>query len=89
MPPGLPDAVPALTINKLCGSGMKAVHFAAQAIACGDAEVVVAGGMENMSLAPYLLAKARAGYRMGDGALEDHLIRDGLNCAALKTTTWA
>lgn len=77
---GMPESVPALTINKLCGSGMKAVHFAAQAIACGDAEVVVAGGMENMSLAPYLIAKGRTGYRMGDGVLEDHLIRDGLNC---------
>ncbi len=80
---GMPETVPALTVNKLCGSGMKAVHFAAQAVACGDAEVVVAGGMENMSLAPYLLAKARTGYRMGDGTLEDHLLRDGLNCGVL------
>lgn len=78
---GLPDEVPAVTINKLCGSGMKAVHFATQAINGGDAEVMVAGGMENMSLAPYLLAKARTGYRMGDGLLEDHLLRDGLTCA--------
>jgi acetyl-CoA C-acetyltransferase len=80
---GMPEHVPALSINKLCGSGMKAVHFAAQTIACGDAEVVVAGGMENMSLAPYLIAKGRTGYRMGDGVLEDHLIRDGLNCGML------
>ena len=78
---GLPDETPAVTINKLCGSGMKAVHFAAQTIATGDAEVLVAGGMENMSLAPYLLAKVRTGYRMGDGVLEDHLLRDGLMCA--------
>jgi acetyl-CoA C-acetyltransferase len=78
---GLPDEVPAVTVNKLCGSGMKAVHFATQAITCGDADVMVAGGMENMSLAPYLLAKVRTGYRMGDGLLEDHLLRDGLICA--------
>jgi acetyl-CoA C-acetyltransferase len=78
---GLPDEVPAVVVNKLCGSGMKAVHFASQAIACGDADVIVAGGFENMSLAPYLLARARQGYRLGDGVLEDHLLRDGLNCA--------
>ncbi len=78
---GLPDEVPAVTVNKLCGSSMKAAHMAAQAIACGDAEVVVAAGMESMSLAPYLIAKARTGYRMGDGMLEDHLLRDGLMCA--------
>jgi acetyl-CoA C-acetyltransferase len=78
---GLPDEVPAVVVNKLCGSGMKAVHFASQAIACGDADVVVAGGFENMSLAPYLLARARQGYRLGDGVLEDHLLRDGLTCA--------
>ncbi|MFH0917056.1 MAG: acetyl-CoA C-acetyltransferase [bacterium] len=78
---GLPDEVPAVTINKLCASGMKAVHFATQAITCGDADVMVAGGMENMTRAPYLLAKARTGYRMGDGVLEDHLLRDGLTCA--------
>jgi acetyl-CoA C-acetyltransferase len=78
---GLPDEVPAVTVNKLCGSSMKAVHFATQAITCGDAEVVVAAGMENMSLAPYLIAKGRTGYRMGDGLLEDHMLRDGLICA--------
>ncbi len=70
-----------MTVNKLCGSSMKALHFATQAITCGDADVMVAAGMENMSLAPYLLAKARTGYRMGDGLLEDHLLRDGLMCA--------
>ncbi|MBC7292849.1 MAG: acetyl-CoA C-acetyltransferase [Thermoleophilia bacterium] len=77
---GLPQEVPAMTVNKLCGSAMKAVHFATQAIALGDAEVVVAGGIENMSLAPYLVARARQGYRLGDGVLEDHLLRDGLIC---------
>ncbi len=78
---GLPDEVPAVTVNKLCGSSMKAVHFGTQAIASGDADVIVAGGMENMTLAPYLIAKGRTGYRMGDGLLEDHLLRDGLMCA--------
>jgi acetyl-CoA C-acetyltransferase len=78
---GLPDEVPAVTVNKLCGSSMKALHLATQAIACGDADAIVAAGMESMSLAPYLLAKARTGYRMGDGLLEDHLLRDGLMCA--------
>ena len=78
---GLPDEVPAVTVNKLCGSSMKALHFAVQAITCGDADAIVAAGMESMSLAPYLLAKARTGYRMGDGTLEDHLLRDGLMCA--------
>jgi acetyl-CoA C-acetyltransferase len=78
---GLPDEVPAVTVNKLCGSSMKALHLATQAITCGDADVMVAAGMESMSLAPYLLAKARTGYRMGDGLLEDHLLRDGLMCA--------
>ncbi|MBC7293658.1 MAG: acetyl-CoA C-acyltransferase, partial [Thermoleophilia bacterium] len=78
---GLPEEVPAWTLNKVCGSGMKAVHSAAQAIKCGDAEVVVAGGMENMSLAPYLLPRARQGYRMGDGTLVDEMILDGLFCA--------
>jgi acetyl-CoA C-acetyltransferase len=77
---GLPDEVPAVTVNKLCGSSMKATHMATQAILCGDAEVMVAAGMESMSLAPYLLAKARTGYRMGDGRLEDHMLRDALIC---------
>jgi acetyl-CoA C-acetyltransferase len=78
---GLPDRVAALTVNKVCGSGLKAVALAAQSIAAGDAEIVVAGGMENMSAAPYLLDQARTGYRMGDGKLIDCMIRDGLWCA--------
>ena len=71
---GMPVETPAVAVNKLCGSGMKAVHMAAQAIKAGDAEAIVAGGMENMSLAPYLLPRARTGYRMGDGILEDGLL---------------
>ncbi|GAB4254279.1 MAG: acetyl-CoA C-acetyltransferase [Thermoleophilia bacterium] len=78
---GLPQETPAMTINKVCGSGLKAVNLAAQAVALGDADVVVAGGMENMSQAPYLLPQARRGYRMGDGNLVDALIKDGLWCA--------
>ena len=75
---GLPVGVPAMTINKVCGSGLKAVMLAAQAIKLGDADIIVAGGMESMSQAPYLLDKARFGYRMGDGTLIDSMIRDGL-----------
>jgi len=75
---GLPHTVAAMTINKLCGSGLKTVSLAAQAIRCGDAEVVIAGGMENMSLAPYTLAKARTGLRMGHAELADSLLQDGL-----------
>lgn len=75
---GLPHAVPALTLNKVCGSGLKAVHLAAQAIRCGDAEVVIAGGQENMSLAPYVLPSARTGQRMGHGQMLDSMISDGL-----------
>ncbi|WP_028239231.1 thiolase family protein, partial [Stutzerimonas azotifigens] len=75
---GLPHAVPALTLNKVCGSGLKALHLAAQAIRCGDAEVIIAGGMENMSLAPYVLPKARTGLRMGHAGLVDSMISDGL-----------
>ncbi|WP_313241013.1 acetyl-CoA C-acetyltransferase [Stutzerimonas kunmingensis] len=75
---GLPYSVPALTVNKLCGSGLKSVHLAAQAIRCGDAEIVIAGGMENMSLAPYVLPKARTGLRMGHAQLADSLLQDGL-----------
>ncbi|WP_156290054.1 acetyl-CoA C-acetyltransferase [Oceanobacillus salinisoli] len=78
---GVPEEVPATTLNKLCGSGLKAVHLASQAIQLGDAEIVVAGGMENMSLAPYLLPKGRTGYRMGDGRVIDSMIQDGLQCA--------
>src|ERR1700680_4709749 len=75
---GLPVEIPAMTINKVCGSGLKAGILAAQAIRLGDADIVVAGGMESMSQAPYLLEKARFGYRMGDGQLVDEMIRDGL-----------
>lgn len=75
---GLPVEIPAMTINKVCGSGLKAVMLAAQAIKLGDADIVIAGGMENMSRAPYLLEKARFGYRMSDGQLVDEMIRDGL-----------
>jgi acetyl-CoA C-acetyltransferase len=75
---GLPKTVGATTIDKVCGSGLKAVMLAAQAIRCGDASVVIAGGMESMSRAPYLLDKARNGYRMGHGELTDSILRDGL-----------
>lgn len=78
---GLPEGVSAMTINKVCASGLKAIALAAQAIITGDADIVVAGGMENMSRAPYLLEKARTGYRMGDGKLVDVMLRDGLWCA--------
>jgi acetyl-CoA C-acetyltransferase len=74
----LPWEVECFTINKVCGSALKTVMLAAQAIQTGDAEVVVAGGMENMSLAPFYLEKARFGYRMGAGALQDHMVHDGL-----------
>jgi len=75
---GLSPGVGAMTVNKVCGSGLKSVMLAAQAIRCGDASVIVAGGAENMSRAPYLLEKARSGYRMGNGELVDAMIRDGL-----------
>ena len=75
---GLPNAVPAMTLNKVCGSGLKALHLGAQAIRCGDAEVIIAGGMENMSLAPYVMPAARTGQRMGHGKLVDSMIQDGL-----------
>lgn len=79
---GLPVEVPAYTINKVCGSGLKAVNLAAQAIMAGDADVILAGGMESMSNAPYVLdAKARWGYRMGHGKITDVMIQDGLWCA--------
>ncbi|MDA8236134.1 MAG: acetyl-CoA C-acetyltransferase [Clostridia bacterium] len=78
---GLPQEVPAWTINKVCGSGLKTVGLAAQAILAGDAEVVIAGGMENMSLAPYLSPGSRHGLRMGDASLVDSMIKDGLWCA--------
>jgi acetyl-CoA C-acetyltransferase len=78
---GVPDAVGALTVNKVCGSSLKAVILAAQAIRCGDAEVVVAGGMESMSNAPYLLPDARLGMRLGHARLLDSLVHDGLRDA--------
>jgi acetyl-CoA C-acetyltransferase len=78
---GIPDKVAALTVNKVCGSGLKAVMLAAQSIALGDNDIIVAGGMESMSNAPYLLTKARDGYRMGDGEIIDSMIHDGLWCA--------
>jgi acetyl-CoA C-acetyltransferase len=78
---GLPNTVSAVTVNKVCGSGLKAVMMAAQGVQLGDAEIVVAGGMESMSNAPYLLPKAREGYRLGNGELVDSMINDGLWCA--------
>jgi acetyl-CoA C-acetyltransferase len=74
----LPQEVEAITVNKVCGSALKAVMLAAQAIQCGDADVIVAGGMESMSTAPYYLEKARWGHRMGPGKIEDHMVHDGL-----------
>lgn len=81
MKAGLPQEVPAMTINKVCGSGLKAVHLATQAIIAGDADIIVAGGMENMSQAPYLLKNARDGFKMGDQKLVDSMVADGLWCA--------
>jgi acetyl-CoA C-acetyltransferase len=78
---GIPDGVSSFTVNKVCGSGLKAVTLAAQAIAAGDAEVIVAGGMESMSRAPYILKDARWGYRMGNGQLVDSMLSEGLTCA--------
>ena len=75
---GLPNKVPCTTVGKVCGSGLKAVMLGTQAIACGDADIVVAGGMESMSNAPFALDKARQGYRLGHGELIDTMIRDGL-----------
>ncbi len=75
---GLPNEVPAMTINKVCGSGLKSLHLAAQAIKCGDARIVIAGGQENMSLAPHVLPKSRLGQAMGNWALEDSMVKDGL-----------
>jgi acetyl-CoA C-acetyltransferase len=75
---GLPDSVHALTINKVCGSGLKAIMLGAGSIRLGDSDLVIAGGMENMSLAPYILKKARTGYRMGNGELIDLMVYDGL-----------
>ncbi|ACO78552.1 acetyl-CoA acetyltransferase [Azotobacter vinelandii CA] len=75
---GLPHTVPAMTLNKVCGSGLKALHLATQAIRCGDADVIIAGGQENMSLSPYVLPGARTGLRMGHANLIDSMIQDGL-----------
>jgi acetyl-CoA C-acetyltransferase len=75
---GLPNAIPAMTINKVCGSGLKAVMLAAQAIRCGDADIVIAGGQENMSASPHVLPGSRDGFRMGDAKLVDTMIVDGL-----------
>ena len=78
---GIPSTVSAVTVNKVCGSGLKAVMMAAQGVQLGDSEIVVAGGMESMSNAPYLIPKAREGYRLGNGELVDSMINDGLWCA--------
>jgi acetyl-CoA C-acetyltransferase len=78
---GIPESASSMTINKVCGSGLKAVHLATQAILAGDAEIVVAGGMENMSQAPYILKNARDGFKMGDQKLIDTMVADGLTCA--------
>src|ERR1035437_9373177 len=75
---GIPDTVPAMTIGKVCGSGLKAVHLAAQAIKCGDADIIIAGGQENMSSSPHVLQGSRDGFRMGDAKLIDSMIVDGL-----------
>jgi acetyl-CoA C-acetyltransferase len=78
---GLPDSVPATTVNKVCGSGLQSAMMAAQAIKAGDADIVVAGGTENMSRAPYLLPGARWGERLGNGKVVDHMIHEGLTDA--------
>ena len=75
---GIPVETPAITINQVCGSGLRAVHLAAQAVACGDAEIVVAGGQENMSASPHVLNNSRNGMRLGDGVLTDTMVYDGL-----------
>ncbi len=75
---GLPDKIECMTINKMCGSGLKSVMLAQQAIQCGHADIIIAGGQESMSNAPYLLPNARAGYRLGDGKLVDSMVKDGL-----------
>lgn len=81
MAAGIPDTVPSFTVNKVCGSGLKSVALAAQAIAAGDAELIVAGGMESMSRAPYLMKKARWGYRLGTDEIVDSMLSEGLTCA--------
>ncbi|MBB5173159.1 acetyl-CoA C-acetyltransferase [Texcoconibacillus texcoconensis] len=78
---GIPEEVTSMAVNKLCGSGLKAVHLASQSIQTGESDIVVAGGMENMSMAPYLLPNGRTGYKMGDGKIVDSMIQDGLQCS--------
>ena len=78
---GLPNTIAALTINKVCGSGLKAVMLADQAIRCGDASIIVAGGMENMSAAPHIVRNLRGGLKLGDGSLVDSMVSDGLTCS--------
>ncbi|MBM2826861.1 MAG: acetyl-CoA acetyltransferase, partial [Dehalococcoidia bacterium] len=78
---GLPDSIPAATINKVCGSGLKTVVLASQAVRLGDADIIVAGGLENMTRAPFLMQQGRYGYRLGDGQIIDEMIKDGLWCA--------
>jgi acetyl-CoA C-acetyltransferase len=78
---GIPDSVPSFTVNKVCGSGLKAVALAAQAIAAGDADLMIAGGMESMSRAPFLLKQARWGYRLGSNEIVDSMLSEGLTCA--------
>jgi len=78
---GIPDSVPSFTVNKVCGSGLKSVALAAQSIAAGDGDLIVAGGMESMSRAPYLLTNARWGYRLGNGKVVDSMLNEGLTCA--------
>lgn len=78
---GIPDSIPSFTVNKVCGSGLKSIALAAQAIVAGDAELIVAGGMESMSRAPYLLKKARWGYRLGNAEIVDSMLSEGLTCA--------
>ena len=78
---GLPDSTPAMTINKVCGSGLKAVHLAAQAVMCGDADIMIAGGQENMSASPHILPNSRNGQKMGNWQMVDTMIQDGLWCA--------
>ena len=75
---GIPEEKTAMTVNMVCGSGMRAIALAAQSIICGDADLIIAGGTENMTQAPYLLPKARSGYRMGNGDLVDSMIHEGL-----------
>ena len=85
---GLPQGVPAMTINKVCGSGLKAVMLAAQAIRDGDSDIIIAGGQENMSLSPHVVPGSRDGQRMGNWSMVDSMINDGL-WMPITTTTWA